>query len=74
MGAIRKAAAKAVGKAAGETEIKTVPSPGVKKLGWLVAALLLWHFLIQPLLSCLFPDAEFPALDGGWIGTVIMGL
>ena len=64
----------AVTNTEGETEIKTVPTQGVKKLGWIVAALLLWHFLLQPLLSHFFPGADFPTLDGGWIGTVIMGL
>lgn len=79
MGRFKKLAAKALVKktvtnAAGETEIRTVPAPAVQKLGWLAVALLLYHFVLQPLLSFLFPGADFPSLDGGWIGTVIMGL
>ena len=58
----------------GEEVTKTKAREGVKGVGWIVGFLLLWHFILQPLLSHFFPGCEFPALDCGWLGTLLMGL
>lgn len=58
----------------GEEVTKTKAREGVKGIGWIVGFLLVWHFILQPLLSYFFPQCAFPALDCGWLGTLLMGV
>lgn len=58
----------------GELVTQTKAREGVKGIGWIIGFLLIWHFILQPLLVHLFPGCEFPALDCGWLGTLLMGL
>lgn len=58
----------------GEEVTKTKAREGIKGVGWIIGFLLLWHFILQPLLSHFLPGCEFPALDCGWLGTLLMGL
>lgn len=59
----------------GEEEVtRTKAREGVKGIGWIAGFLLVWHFLLQPVLAHHFPDYSFPALDFGWLSGLFLGL
>lgn len=59
----------------GEEEItRTKAREGVKGIGWIAGFLMLWHFILQPILVHHFPGYDFPGLDFGWITSLFMGL
>ncbi|MBD5608555.1 MAG: hypothetical protein HDQ93_06875 [Desulfovibrio sp.] len=58
----------------GEEVTQTKPREGVKGIGWITAFLIVWHFILHPVLTYHFPDYSFPALDGGWISGLFLGL
>ncbi len=58
----------------GEEVTKTKAREGVKGLGWIAGFLVLWHFILQPILAHHFPGYDFPALDFGWVTSLFMGL
>lgn len=60
--------------AGGEEVTRTRPREGVKGIGWITGFLIVWHFLIQPVLSYHFPSYNFPALDFGWVSGLLLGL
>lgn len=62
------------GEGGTEEVTRTRPREGVKGIGWITGFLLVWHFLMQPVLSYHFPHYHFPALDFGWLGSLFMGL
>ena len=57
----------------GEENTKTSPREGWKGLGWIVGFLILWHFVLQPVLAHHFSDYDFPALDWGWLTGLLAG-
>ena len=61
-------------EADGAEVTKTKAREGVKGIGWIAGFFLLWHFILHPLLSYFFPECAFPALDCGWLGTLLMGV
>lgn len=58
----------------GDEVTKTKTREGWKGLGWIFAFLVVWHFILHPVLTYHFPDYSFPALDGGWISGLFLGL
>lgn len=62
------------GEGGTEEITRTRAREGVKGIGWIAGFLLVWHFLLQPVLSYHFPHYHFPGLDFGWLGGLFMGL
>lgn len=58
----------------GEEVTRTKAREGVKGAGWITGFLLLWHFILQPVLAHHFPQYSFPALDFSWLTGLFLGL
>ncbi len=58
----------------GDEVSKIRPREAVKGLGWITGFLIVWHFILQPVLSHHFPQYQFPALDFSWVSGLLLGL
>lgn len=58
----------------GEEVTQTRAREGIKGIGWITGFLVIWHFVIQPVLSYHFPQYHFPALDFSLMGSLILGM